>query len=187
MFFAFSVHTVAIFGLIPLFITNKKISPKFFMLIPFAFLLSDRIFLYLLPIIAQVIDSHLIKMVSAKMVNYLKGESSAGGIKTIIVYSVPFLLTFITLYNNRLESAFLRESSLFMILSAYFMIAFSTVASFGRINQIFLTGNIALSSFYLDEFKHKRNEIIIIAIFLVVNTYIFFRQNFFNNGGNIFY
>ena len=184
---AFSVHTVAIFGLIPFAIKNEKISTKFFILIPFAFLLSDRIFLYLLPIIAQATDSSLIRMVSAKMENYLKGELSAGGIKTVIVYSISLLLTFVILHNDKRKNTFLRENSLFIILSAYFMIAFSTIASFGRINQIFLTGNIALSSFYLDEFKRKRTEIIIIPVFLAVNTYIFLRQNFFNSGGNIFY
>ena len=97
-------------------------------MIPFAFLLSDRIFLYLLPIIAQATDSSLIRMVSAKMENYLKGELSAGGIKTVIVYSTSLLLTFVILHNDKRKNTFLRENSLFIILSAYFMIAFSTIS-----------------------------------------------------------
>ena len=38
------------------------------------------------------------------------------------------------------------------------MIAFSAIASFARINQLFLISNIPQSSFYLEEYKKKKEE-----------------------------
>ena len=184
---AFSFHMVGIFGFIPFLIKNKKISSTYFLIIFFAMFFNDRIFINLLIQISQMIGSSALNMAASKITRYVGHESAAGGIKTLIVYSIPFLLSFVVLHNNQKTNAYIRESSLYMILAAFFMLSFSAVASFSRINQLFLTGNISMSSFYLDEFKKKRAEAIIIPIFLAVNTYIFFRQNFFNSGGNIFH
>lgn len=183
---AFSIHTVGIFGLFPFFIKNEKISYKFFLLIPLAFFFSDRIFIKFLENLSGFSSGNVFSLVFAKVSTYLKKEHSGGGIKTVIVYSFSFLLTFIVLFNHRKKSPFLRESSLYLILSAYFMLAFSAVASFSRINQLFLIGSIPQSSFYLDEYKKKKAEFIAIPVFLAMNFYVFFRQNFMNSGGNIF-
>lgn len=45
VFLAFSFHTIGIFGLIPYFIKNKKISYKLFLLIPIAFFINDKLFI----------------------------------------------------------------------------------------------------------------------------------------------
>lgn len=185
--FAFFVHSVGIFGLIPLFIRNEKISARWFLIIPLALFINDRIFLGFISSWGNVSSNNALMMVLAKVTNYLKNEKSSGGLKTVIIYSVSFLLTFIVLHNNRKQNPYLRESALYVVFSAYFMIAFSAVASFARINQLFLTGNISMSSFYLDEYKKRKSEFIIIPVFIAINFYIFFRQNFMNSGGNIFH
>lgn len=184
---AFSFHTVGIFGLLPFFVKNEKISYRLFILIPLAFFINDKVFIKFLGSLGDLSANNVLSMVSVKVNNYLEKEHSAGGIKTVIIYSISFLMTFIVLFNHKKQNPFLRETSLYMILSAYFMIAFSAIASFGRINQLFLISNIPQSSFYLEEYKKKKTEFIIIPIFIAENFYIFFRQNFMNSGGNIFH
>lgn len=185
--FAFFFHSVGILGLILFLIKNKNISYKSFLLIPLALIFNDWIFVQFLKILNTILISNALSMVLIKIETYLQNESPAGSIKTIVIYSVPFVMTFLMLLNQKNKNPYLKECSLCMILSAFFMLAFSSAASFSRMHQLFLTGNIAMSSFYLDEYKKKKDEFLIIPIFMMINSYIFLRQNFMNSGGNIFY
>ena len=186
-----TIHSAAIIGVFFFFIRPVKKPVYYFFIILLPILLNDTIFIAVLSWCADIYADKLpvLVFISKKIGNYLELEASAGGIRTFILYSLDLLLMFILATNLSRKNAidvYLIENIIGFALAAAFILAFTKVASFARLNGLLLTNRITLSSAYLENFKRNKKEFVIMFVYLLVNTYIFLRQVFFNSGGKVF-
>lgn len=187
---ACSFHFVAFFSAFLFLIPPTKRSLHFlFLLLPLALIVNDRSLIEIAAIISKVGNFESLSGALSKIRVYLRIENSAG-IKRVVLYA-PYLLFVWFVIRNRaipckeMESTVFYESSIMLVLSIYMMLIFNSIASFGRINALFLTSCIFL---YPNITKVCRKKVYLIPVFLfmvLLNFYICIRQQVFNSGGSI--
>ena len=126
------------------------------------------------------------------LLRYIGKEESAG-IKRIIIY-IPYVYLALLMYINSKRNNYCCYNNiaygqlLYILVAILFMLVFYEVASMSRINQLFLTSVILISgNMILSHKKYKDLKMLYLLGILVLQIYVFLRQNFFNSSGLMLY
>lgn len=117
----------------------------------------------------------------SKGIAYL-GEEDSGGFKQVLLY-IPFC--FIIHYIKLLKSNRINGLYITLLFAIFMMIELNQVATFSRVNQMYLTSIIILVPLVLKQIKHKKNFLLLYSYTIILSMYMFVRMSFFNSGGFI--
>lgn len=116
-----------------------------------------------------------------KGIAYL-GEEDSAGFKQVILY-IPFC--FLIRYLHLLKSNCINGLYITLLFAMFMMIELNQVATFSRVNQMYLTSIIILVPLILRQIKLKKNFFILYSYTMILSIYMFIRITFFNSGGFI--
>ena len=124
----------------------------------------------------------------SRVTRYEELENSSGYKRAIMYLPVIILIfpAFLNAFKNRKKTKLVSIIFLHLLLAFFFMITFSEIASFARLNQIFLGGNILGFGLTVQEYKKDYRFLPLCLLYVIVLcSYIFVRHVFFNSGGSI--
>lgn len=179
--FLFHYSALSILAFIPFYTVLKNKPLKISgLIVGGAFILS--VFGLTIFQIILVMANHLPDFLSfgiGKGLRHLDEEES-GGVKQIIPY-IPFLIFVHYIKIN----GYMKDLIIVLLFAIFCMIELNQVASFARVNQLFLTPIIIFIPLLLSSTRNKTNYGIIYSYSSLFCSYMFVRICFFNSGGFI--
>lgn len=187
-------HYTAIVGFVPVILYNKhnqfnRFTIYMVLLATMTFILMFISPLTILDSVVKLINNENLNELSKRVLRY-RGNEESSGIKRVVLYVPYFILAIMYFINTNKRPK--NETNLgFIILlyfssSFFFMFTCNEVASLSRLNALFLPINIISNSKIINCDNSKTSiKIFYFFLIIIINTYIFFRQVFFNSGGSI--
>lgn len=188
---ALAFHYTSIVGLVPILLWKDKNQDYYFILTLVAFVFVC--FFLVFPPLKLIIDlseflPQSIGDIVSRVTRYEELENSSGYKRAIMYLPVIILIfpAFLNAFKNRKKTKLVSIIFLHLLLAFFFMITFSEIASFARLNQIFLGGNILGFGLTVQEYKKDYRFLPLCLLYVIVLcSYIFVRHVFFNSGGSI--
>ena len=194
--FATFFHYSAVSSLVIPFLYKSEKRETYILILIFLIVLAGCIFSVVSPIGVIVViaerASLLYEVALWRLIRYVGIEESAG-VKRIILYLIYIYIALICFLNNKNNADSCKQNIiyaqlLYILIAVLYMVTLYEFSSMSRVNQLFLTSVILISgNLNWTHKKYKYLKQIYLLGIIVLQVYVFLRQNFFNSADLILY
>ena len=188
---AASFHVVGMIGIIPVILMQVTNQTKLLKCIPVLMISALAITIIISPLdIVLVFQNINLPVISARITKlnyYLQQNVVKAGIRRAVLY-LPYLFFMFRVIKTKMKSGLKTNDRYGLILYYYllcaifFIVAFRNFSFLSRVNNLFLSANVLTVPYIIKNIKVSSNKNIVRFFAVVLCTYLFLRQNFFNSG-----